>query len=787
VHIAAGAGSIESIELLVSAGFSTKRGDDRSRTPLHHAAASGRLECVSLLCTIARSTVASRTEGVGDTPLHLAIRSRSPACVAVILWHGGAHLASKANLQHETPIDIARSLGSNNSCLRVILENTNNVGRRRRNRGERTLSKRGNDWIRSSGLDNDNRNRDEIDIGRIMAVWERFFENAAKVYMDLQNEAHLDGDDEIARYGVTGSGRETSTKPGIQSNIDEESNLHLSGAWRDKGRAAMDVDYIRDGNGNEEGRLASRDECFMSPGIIAGENTLTPRRSLSCLELSPHRSSRGDEETHHVVFEPTNMSISTSQLAKEEFNGRSHSSDALQTSTVAGIEGGGWTYTDEARYELPRARTTSQAYRSQERMSSVTPLADKERLWIACWDRESKSIYYSHSKTGETTWSPSLSADGAPPDSSLVWDPESVAYYTVEDDGCSRWIKDLGHHEVSLGASGPNDADVATTAGCAGSSIKGRERRGLHDGLGTVRNSQLCWQNFESVSDETCLSPASRTASKGTGSNDEDDHIFHEAWTDERRFVSFLKHRSEVETPSGRHPAAAGDDIYTAVARYGGGVDERRRGSDKEVFREDDDGTAGFFEARDIQSSHAQQATGVLEVAVAANGSQQQQNNKQQVGLTANERHSPQHGVLDAEGNGTEDSAHVDLFGDCAYEKADSQATATSAACDDTESVVGGENVKNDIIAESGSNLDVMIFAQNSCTATLPAWMLWSRSDPDSPSYYINRETGETSWTLPQDAAISSRGWLIAWSEEHQEYFYVNEWSGRVTWQSSDL
>lgn len=713
--------------------------------------------------------------------------ARSPACVAVILWHGGAHLASKANLQHETPIDIARSLGSNNSCLRVILENINNVGRRRQSRGKQNSPKRGQDWIRFSGLGSDDGNRDEIGIERIMAVWERFFENAAKVYLNLQSEAHVDGNDEIARYGVTRSGRETSTEPSIPNKIDGELNRHLNGAWRYQSGAATDVDHVLDGKGSEEGRLAGRDECLQSPGIVAGKNALTPPRHPSGSECSPQRSPGGDEEAHHVAFELTNMTISTSQPANEKSNARSHSSGASQTSIVADVKGGGWAYPDDARYGLPRSRTTPRSFRSQERMSSVTPLADEQRLWIACWDQESESIYYSHSETGETTWSPPLSADGAPPDPSLVWDPERMAYYIIEGNGCSRWTKDVGHHDVSSGASRPIGADVASTASYAESSREGRERRGLHDGLETIRNGQLCWQNFRPVSDEVCLSPASWPAPKGEGSNDEDDRTFHEAWTDEGGFVSFQEHRLGVETPSGQYPAAASGDIYSSVATYGGSVDERRQGSDDEVFREYDDGTAGFFEALEIQSFHVQQATGAREVAVAANGSQQQQYDKQQVSPSASDRHRPKHGVVDAEGNEHVDSSHVDFLGDRAYEKPGSQAAATSVAYDATESVVGGDDIQNGIITESGVDQDAAIVAENNCTATFPAWMLWSRSDRDLPSYYINRETGETSWTLPQDVTNPSEGWLLAWSEEHQEYFYVNKWSGRATWEPSDL
>lgn len=76
MHKAAGAGAVESIELLLSAGLSPKTRDHSGRTPLHFAAVQGSPECVSFLCTVARSTVLSRDRATGDTPLHFAVRAR---------------------------------------------------------------------------------------------------------------------------------------------------------------------------------------------------------------------------------------------------------------------------------------------------------------------------------------------------------------------------------------------------------------------------------------------------------------------------------------------------------------------------------------------------------------------------------------------------------------------------------------------------------------------------------------------------------------------------------------
>lgn len=76
MHKAAAAGAVESIEILLSAGLSAKTRDHSGRTPLHFAAVQGSAECVSFLCTVARSTLLSRDRATGDTPLHFAVRSR---------------------------------------------------------------------------------------------------------------------------------------------------------------------------------------------------------------------------------------------------------------------------------------------------------------------------------------------------------------------------------------------------------------------------------------------------------------------------------------------------------------------------------------------------------------------------------------------------------------------------------------------------------------------------------------------------------------------------------------
>lgn len=74
----------------------------------------------------------------------------------------------------------------------------------------------------------------------------------------------------------------------------------------------------------------------------------------------------------------------------------------------------------------------------------------------------------------------------------------------------------------------------------------------------------------------------------------------------------------------------------------------------------------------------------------------------------------------------------------------------------------------------------------------LSAWVLWCAQpsldeNGGTPPYFVNEETCTSSWVLPPEAVATSRGWVRAWSEEHQARFYANQWTGRVTWDIEDL
>ena len=70
LHGAPGAGQIEAVKLLLSAGAEIDARDDRGRTPLHEAARKGRVEVAEYL--IGAGAQPNLTDGLGQTPLDTA-------------------------------------------------------------------------------------------------------------------------------------------------------------------------------------------------------------------------------------------------------------------------------------------------------------------------------------------------------------------------------------------------------------------------------------------------------------------------------------------------------------------------------------------------------------------------------------------------------------------------------------------------------------------------------------------------------------------------------------------
>lgn len=712
----------------------------------------------------------------------------NPACVEVILWNGGALLARTINLENETPIDIARSLGSENACLRA-LENTINDGRGRRNKRELHRTRSGRGGTRLSGLD-DKEEGCEIDVQRIMAVWERFFENAAKACTSLLNieDVTISDDDADVRYADVGGTKEGRIESQVENNNDGP-NLQLNGGLSGERIATADVGYFLDRNGDEGGSIGTgggRNDIVRPLTNMAEGGTPTTRRSAWDLDSSRYCSARGDEVVQHIVSEKL-AEITTSARLQATETTRSPSSDVSRSPAVTHIE-----ETDCDYYSAnQRCETTTPGVTTstdQERVSTAAG-ADQGPLWVPCWDRESESIYYVHSETGETTWPPLLFAKGLQPNPSLVWDPQRGAFFVVEADGGSRWL-DEGNDGHMTAAEGADAVDAVTASQ---NDIQREDRPNPYLGLGPTDNRPR--PSVPSVLKKPCPSPWLQGAQEVSVLNEEDDDMFHEALADEGTLLPFPGHgeaatlncQIDHSCISDTHELFAADADHTHI-RHGVGVDERPGGTHSKSFQEEDDyDITGFFEAREMSRFRVKLATSPLERLTAGAGMSSTTARVQPQQLTEQERAFEDTRLArqdSVDGMRSANRNDVEFFDARTFKASDPQ-VATSTSCRDAASVIEDNRQEDNTDRDNTSSVQVDL--PTSFTGSLPVWMLRSGSDLNSPSYYVNQETGEASWTLPPEVAASSQGWLRAWSEEHQAYFYANEWSGRTTWELTDL
>ncbi len=93
LHVAAGAGKVRTVGLLLECGADPGSHDWRASTPLHYAA-EGFPDCVANLVEHAMETVDAQNAD-GDTPLHLACISRCERCVLHLL-----QTAANPNIQN---------------------------------------------------------------------------------------------------------------------------------------------------------------------------------------------------------------------------------------------------------------------------------------------------------------------------------------------------------------------------------------------------------------------------------------------------------------------------------------------------------------------------------------------------------------------------------------------------------------------------------------------------------------------------------------------------------------
>jgi hypothetical protein len=185
LHIAAKYSALESLEVLLSAGISPFKVDKNGRTPLHISAGKkgeASVLCVYALIMAGDKSLKMRDFKAGNTPLHLAVTSNNVAVVEILL-NAGASL-SVTNTAGHSPRQIALSM-KHQEIVEIIDEKRTGKLRTRVATQQQGAG---------AGVEK------PVDMERVMAVWERFFENALSgIDFTMQDEE----EDEEAKEGGT--------------------------------------------------------------------------------------------------------------------------------------------------------------------------------------------------------------------------------------------------------------------------------------------------------------------------------------------------------------------------------------------------------------------------------------------------------------------------------------------------------------------------------------------------------------------------------------------------------
>lgn len=195
LHLAATYGSVDSMELLISAGYSATSLDSHSRTPLHCCAQCRTPEgptCADYLCFQNKKALVMR-DMEGCTPLLTSVSRQNVPVVRVLLQHG-AKAVSITDKRGRSPRDVA--LESQNQELIDAV-----VGKK----GAAQEVKK-------------TKEQKQVDEARIMAVWEKFFENC---FLTMEAEASQDAGLMYDRASVQHIAQQ------------QQRDLHSSGGGRD--------------------------------------------------------------------------------------------------------------------------------------------------------------------------------------------------------------------------------------------------------------------------------------------------------------------------------------------------------------------------------------------------------------------------------------------------------------------------------------------------------------------------------------------------------------------------
>lgn len=619
-------------------------------------------------------------------------------CIEVLLSHaqGDYDILREANAKGETPLDIANALGDTSLILRS--------GRAARG-GGRACSEGG------------------VDIERIMAVWERFFENAAVACVGGQDTARATGASSRNQHGqlqaghhrttvktleasgrvkwndqpatarepVNGCGVVTTARGG-DAKAEAERNIRRREEERGWNEGKADIPRLATGT---RGRQLSR----LLPGTPAEE------RSRVCAWEAAPLYPVGDQEGKRLGDNTRQQQRATEQLDVQLENEApvllSDDVDLHLFQTPRGDSDAEVVWLSESHQGKIRSTPEPAAEHENSRVAATAAGSSfhLHHTWVACWDATSESIYYWDSESGELSWDAPAPTGGVHEFQSCVWDPQRDDFFTVDESGTSHWLTDAT-------VEGRAATDDATSS--AGTTVASVEvaNYGRADSGSAGSTSRLSWQGFGSAIGTVEDSPS--VEAMGFGDN--------------LHATTILGERKEHEKQNLRSsPYLLAEAVYQPVGQL------------PDVFN--------GYDYPGEQSSN-----GVSNVTPQGNAGQGYEEVVRAVG----------------------------------EERPSSLNTAAAPRAIQYESA--GEEDRSD---------GVEFFDSRTCEHDfqLSMWVWWSPShqDGDGPPYFVNEETGESSWVLPPEAVATSGGWLRAWSEQHQAWFYANQWTGRVTWELQDL
>lgn len=615
-------------------------------------------------------------------------------CIEVLLAfaQGEYDILRETNAKGETPLDVANAIGDASLILRS---------------GHAT---RGGGRAHPGG---------GVDIQRIMAVWERFFENAAVACVGGRDTSRNQSQDQrgtslhqTAKPLGVGDWVELGDQPATIRQSVKKANVATTRGKGAREGAERDTRSGDEETGWGEGEVdipslagSSRDHQQLSrlPGALGVE-----RARICAWEAAPI-DPLGDREGESFCCINPQQQLTTELHVQLENEAHVLSPDDVDLHLFQTPRG------DSSGAEIVWLSASHQGeiyYASDPPADDQSPrgaalaagnLLQRQPTWVACWDATSESIYFWDSESGRVSWdAPALSTDGVYEPLSRVWDPQRGAFFTVDKGGTSRWLADS---TIEGRATVDDSISLGTTVPSAQGTNHGRA-----DSSPTSSTARSSWRGFESSTAVAESAPSTEAVGRCN------------------------KLYATLDGAEGQETAVGG-----ALTQ--------------------------------AQTEPTEQIVRLSQYSLAEVG-------YQRVGLSPD-------GLYGCNYRGEQSSRSTS--------KIAPQKGATAAGEERPLSLNAAAASTKESAGEDDNSDGVEFFDSRTCEGhcQLSAWVLWytapSRQDGDGPPYFVNEETGTSVWVLPPEAVATSGGWLRAWSEEHQAWFYANQWTGRATWELQDL